>query len=91
MAAAEVEVSGNEWKKYEISIASPYDDTRGKFRLELAAHGTVDVDHISLFPKNTFKFYHRFFQMTIYGNLNQHDSHESSCFPSFIFEINTKS
>ncbi len=55
MAAAEVEVSGNEWKKYEISIASPYDDTRGKFRLELAAHGTVDVDHISLFPKNTFK------------------------------------
>lgn len=48
-------VSGNNWQKYTASIKSEITDARGKLRVVLETPGIVDVDHISLFPAETWK------------------------------------
>ncbi len=51
----EIRISGNSWKKYSVSIKSAITDAKGKLRLVLETPGVVDVDHISLFPAETWK------------------------------------
>lgn len=51
----EVVVSGNEWKKYTVVMKSPFTDAQSRLRVVLETAGTVDMDHISLFPVNTWK------------------------------------
>ena len=51
----EILVKGNEWKKYSASIKSGVTDAKGKLRLILETTGIVDLDHISLFPSETWK------------------------------------
>jgi alpha-L-arabinofuranosidase len=51
----EILVSGNEWKKYLVSLKSAATDAKGKLRLVLETPGIVDVDHISMFPSETWK------------------------------------
>ncbi len=51
----EIFVSGNEWKKYSVSLKSAVTDTKGKLRVVLETPGIVDVDHISMFPAETWK------------------------------------
>jgi alpha-N-arabinofuranosidase len=51
----EMNVSGNEWKKYSVSIKSGVTDAKGKLRLVLETAGIVDLDHISMFPAETWK------------------------------------
>lgn len=51
----EVTVSGNEWKKYTVTMKSPFTDAHSRLRVVLETGGTVDMDHISLFPVNTWK------------------------------------
>ncbi len=51
----EILVSGNEWKKYSVSLKSAVTDTKGKLRVVLETPGIVDVDHISMFLAETWK------------------------------------
>lgn len=51
----EISVSGNNWKKYTANIKSEATDAKGKIRLVLETTGIVDLDHISLFPSETWK------------------------------------
>lgn len=51
----EVEISGKEWKKVTMLLKSPFTDAHSRLRLVLTTAGTVDMDHISLFPVNTWK------------------------------------
>ena len=51
----EISVSGNNWKKYTANIKSEVTDAKGKIRLVLETTGIVDLDHISLFPAETWK------------------------------------
>lgn len=51
----EILVQGNEWKKYSASIKTSVTDAKGKLRLVLATPGIVDLDHISMFPAETWK------------------------------------
>lgn len=51
----EVEVSGNEWKKYTAVIKSDKTIDKAKLRIFLKKpEAMVDLEHISLFPVNTF-------------------------------------
>ena len=55
-ATAKVEVSGKEWKKYTAEIKSPRTEPKGALRIFLAGgKATTDVEHISLFPTDTWK------------------------------------
>ena len=51
----EILVSGSEWKKYSVSLKSAVTDAKGKLRIVLETKGVVDVDHISMFPAETWK------------------------------------
>jgi len=48
-------VKGKNWEKYECQIKSGVTDSQGKIRLILMSAGEVDLDHISLFPAETWK------------------------------------
>lgn len=51
----EIEVSGNNWQKLTATLKSPFTDAHARLRVVLLTKGTVDMDHISLFPVNTWK------------------------------------
>ncbi|MCE4566619.1 carbohydrate binding domain-containing protein [Maribellus sp. CM-23] len=51
----EVLVEGEEWKRYSVSLTAGETDAKGKLRLVLETPGIVDLDHISLFPAETWK------------------------------------
>lgn len=54
-ATAELKVSGNEWKKYELILKSPKTVQKANLRLLLKGKNDVALEHVSLFPKHTFK------------------------------------
>lgn len=51
----ELEVSGSEWTKLTAVLKSPFTDAHSRLRVVLLTEGEVDMDHISLFPVNTWK------------------------------------
>lgn len=50
-----LEVKGNDWQKLTAVLKSPFTDAHARLRVVLESKGTVDMDHISLFPVNTWK------------------------------------
>lgn len=54
-ATAELKVSGNEWKKNELILKSPKTVQKANLRLLLKGKNGVALEHVSLFPKHTFK------------------------------------
>ena len=55
-ATVNVEISGKEWKKYTATLKSPRTEPKGALRIFLAGDkATTDVEHISLFPTDTWK------------------------------------
>lgn len=54
-ATAELKVSGNEWKKYELILKSPKTVQKANLRLLLKGKNGVALEHVSLFPKHTLK------------------------------------
>ncbi len=54
-ATAELKVSGNEWKKYELVLKAPKTVHKANLRLLLKGKNSVALEHVSLFPKHTFK------------------------------------
>lgn len=56
MAVTEIEVSGNEWKKYTATLTPKETVEKGKLRIFLnKPETTVDLEHVSLFPEDTWK------------------------------------
>ena len=51
----EIVVQGNEWQKHTVILKSPFTDAHARLRIVLATRGTLDMDHVSLFPVNTWK------------------------------------
>ncbi len=51
----EIEISGNSWQKQTVVLQSPFTDAHSRLRVVLLTEGTVDMDHISLFPVKTWK------------------------------------
>lgn len=50
-----VEIQGNGWQKITVRLVSPFTDAHSRLRIVLQSLGTVDMDHISLFPVDTWK------------------------------------
>lgn len=51
----ELKITSGEWKKYEIILKSPKNDKEASLRITLNGKEPVCLEHISLFPVNTFK------------------------------------
>ena len=52
---AKLEITSSEWKKYSIRITSPQTFEKAQLRIYLNSGNAVSLEHISLFPVNTFK------------------------------------
>jgi alpha-L-arabinofuranosidase len=50
-----LEISGTEWKKYSGEITASLTDAHCRLNVGLLTAGTIDLEHISLFPKKTWK------------------------------------
>lgn len=50
-----ITIASAEWKQYEQVIKSPRTIAKGQLRIFLRGKNGVDLEHISLFPVNTFK------------------------------------
>ena len=50
-----LDVTSKEWKKYELMIKSPVEISKANLRIILAGKNPIDLEHISMFPKETFK------------------------------------
>lgn len=55
VARKEITVTERNWTKLEANLIPEATQAKGQFRITLADEGSVDVDHISLFPANTWK------------------------------------
>ncbi len=51
----ELEITSGEWKKYEVILASPQEEAKATLRIFLTSEGPLDLEHISLFPTDTWK------------------------------------
>ena len=54
-ATQELTVTSNEWKKYQVILKPTETQEKAKLRIFLASPHTVDLEHISLFPVDTWK------------------------------------
>ena len=54
-AVAEITVDSKEWKKYEVIMTSTVTDPKASLRVFLNSDATVDVEHVSLFPVDTWR------------------------------------
>ncbi|MBQ2211029.1 MAG: carbohydrate binding domain-containing protein [Prevotella sp.] len=48
-------ITSADWKKYTVQLNSPKDDKQAKLRIFLKGEQPVALEHISLFPVNTYK------------------------------------
>lgn len=51
----ELEITSSEWKKYEVVLTSPKEEEKASLRIYLSSEGPLDLEHISLFPTDTWK------------------------------------
>ncbi len=48
-------VSSSDWKAYELTFESPATEAHARLRVVMRQSGTVDLEHLSLFPTDTWK------------------------------------
>ena len=51
----ELIVNSKDWKQYEVILKSPRTEPKAHLRIFLESVGTVDLEHVSLFPVDTWK------------------------------------
>ena len=54
-ATADLTVDSKEWKKYQLILKPGMTQPKSTLRIFLTSKGTVDLEHISLFPVDTWK------------------------------------
>ena len=54
-ATAKLEINSKEWKKYQVILKPEVTHPKGVLRIFLTSKTTVDLEHISLFPVDTWK------------------------------------
>ena len=50
-----ITVNSTEWKKYEVEMTAAVTDPKAVLRIFLRGDNAVDLEHISLFPKDTWR------------------------------------
>ncbi len=51
----EITIDSKDWKKYQVILKAKTTDAKSILRIFLASKGTIDMEHISLFPVDTWK------------------------------------
>ena len=54
LTGAEVIIDSKEWKKYQVILKSGITEQKAELRIFLASNESVDLEHISLFPVDTW-------------------------------------
>ncbi len=55
IGSADLTINSSDWKKYQITITSKVTEEKGRLRIFLASGGSVALEHVSLFPTDTYK------------------------------------
>lgn len=55
ISSEKLTVGSKEWKKYQVTITARRTDAKAKLRIFLSSKGSLDLEHISLFPVETWK------------------------------------
>ena len=50
----ELTIEGNGWRKFNVVLTPGQTEVKSRLRLTMLAEGAIDVEHISLFPQQTF-------------------------------------
>ena len=51
----EINITSKDWKKYTVTLTSPVTLKHAKLRIYLKGQNSVALEHVSLFPVNTYK------------------------------------
>ena len=54
LAGKEIVIDSKEWKKYEVTLTSEVTEPKAELRIFLKSKNSADLEHISLFPVNTW-------------------------------------
>ena len=54
-AKQELTINSKEWKKYQVILKPNMTEAKSILRIFLASKGTIDLEHVSLFPVDTWK------------------------------------
>lgn len=55
IGSKEVIINSTDWKKYEVIIPAEDTESKGRLRIFLRSKGTIAMEHVSLFPTDTYK------------------------------------
>lgn len=55
LVSSKLDINSSEWTKYELEMVSPVTIDKAHLRIFLTSDGNVDLEHISLFPVDTWK------------------------------------
>jgi len=55
LSSQNLTVDSKEWKKYQVNIKSNKQELKAKLRIFLTSKGSLDLEHVSLFPVETWK------------------------------------
>ena len=55
LTQGEIAVTSSDWTKYKLELTSPVTIEDAHLRVELIGSVSVDIEHVSLFPKDTWK------------------------------------
>jgi alpha-L-arabinofuranosidase len=55
IAAGEAEVTSGEWNEYKLQLKPGKTCSRARLRIGLLSSGELDIEHVSLFPADTWK------------------------------------
>lgn len=55
LGSQEVIINSGDWKKYQVNIIPKETDHYGRLRIFLTSGGSVALEHVSLFPADTYK------------------------------------
>ena len=55
IGSKDVVINSTDWKKYEVVIPAEDTESKGRLRIFLRSKGTIAMEHVSLFPTDTYK------------------------------------
>lgn len=55
IASQTLAINSKEWKKYQVILKSPVTNPKAILRIFLTSKGSIDLEHVSLFPVDTWK------------------------------------
>ena len=55
LVSSKLDINSSEWTRYELEMVSPVTIDKAHLRIFLTSDGNVDLEHISLFPVDTWK------------------------------------